>query len=146
MSQDLFCLPLDPKMDIRWDRELVLGILGRGAIEPVTHDRRRYPDGSGGRVHGIDPDDARDHLDYLCFERFGGRTMMERLFELADAVDAFLAWSGAGADEPSACVARIERLERVGAEARGTFRFTVARDASHLNVLVKGCSFDGDGR
>ena len=133
-------------MDIRWDRELVLGILSRAAIEPVTHGVCRYPDGSGGRVHGIDPDDARDHLDYLCFERFGGRTMMERLFELADAVDAFLAWSGAGEDDPSACVARTERLERVGLEARGTFRFAVARDASHLNLLVKGHFFDGDGQ
>ncbi len=146
MFQDLFFSPLDPRVETRWDRELVLGILGRGAIEPVTHDRCRYPDGSGGRVHGIDPDDARDHLDYLCFERFGGRTMMERLFELADAVEAFLAWSGAGEGDPSACVARAERLERVGAEARGTFRFAVARDASHLHYLLRGRYFEGTGR
>ena len=144
--QDLFFFPLDRGVETRWDRALVLGILNKGAVESVTYDLCRYPDGSGGHVDGIDPGDTRDHLDYLHFDRFGGRTMTVRIFELADALDTYLVWSGVGADEPNACVARIERLERVEAEARNAAMFAVARDASHLSWLVKGHFFGENGR
>ena len=70
----------------------------------------RYPDGSGGEANGIDPDASQERLSGLDFVHFGGRTMMERIFELADALEVFLAWSDVWDNEPNACVTRCRRL------------------------------------
>ena len=67
---------------------------------------------------------------------------MERIFELADTLEVFLAWSDVWDDEPSACVTKPERLTRIGEDAKAALKFVVARDASHLNQLVKGHTFD----
>ena len=145
MAQDLFFIPIDTQAETGFDRALVTGILSKGAASPVVDYVCVYPDGSGGEVSGIDPDTTQERLSGLGFGHFGGRTMMERIFDLADALDAFLAWSDVWDDEPNACVTRWERLARVGEDAKAAFDIVVARDASHLNQLVKGSTFEANG-
>lgn len=145
MSQNLFFIPLDANADIPFDRALVTGILSKGATRPVDSCECVYPDGSGGEADGIDSDATQKHLSSLGFVHFGGHTMMERIFELADTLEVFLAWSDVWDDEPSACVTKPERIIRIGEDIRAVLNIVVARDASHLNQLVKGCTFEENG-
>jgi len=140
MSQDLFFIPLNDDVAQDFDRKLVAGILDKGATKPGF--ACSYPDGSGGEAHV--GDEGTERVEHIGFTHFGGRTMMERIFELADALEVFLAWSDAYKGEPSACVTREERLAQVRDDARH-FNIVVARDPSHLNLLVKGVTFEENG-
>ncbi len=145
MAQDLLFLQLDPVSEDGFDRAHVTRILSKGATKPVTSYDCYYPDGSRGEANGLEAEDAQERIAHLGFVHFGGRMMMERIFELADTLEVFLAWSDVWGDEPQACVTRAERLARVGVQAKAALRFAVARDASHLNQLVKGTTFEDHG-
>lgn len=94
-------------------------------------------------ANGID--EVQERIVHLGFVHFGRRMIMERIFELADTLEVWLAWSDVWGDEPNACVTRAERLAHVGADAKAALNFAVARDASHLNQLVKGNTFEENG-
>jgi hypothetical protein len=146
MAQDLFVLPLDGAAHCTYDRAVVIDILNRGSCDPVTNFYLAYRDGSGGEANGIDEDPGQTRLDHLGFVHFGGPMMMERIFEIAQALDVVLVWTDTYGDEPCACVARADYLDRLAPQYADLGSVAVARDASHLNLLVKGIPFETSDR
>ena len=144
MAQGLFFIPLNDSVRQDFDRTLVIGILSKGATEPIRSFECCYLDGSRGEAHAIDDDETQTPLKHLGFTHFGGRMLMERIFELADTLEVFLAWTDTCEGEPAACVTREERLAQVREDARH-LNVVVARDPSHLNLLVKGVTFEENG-
>ena len=133
MSLDLFV-----SFETQVDRKRVVDILHRGASLKDA-GAVRYPDDSGAfEICGLDDDDCLDGLvGNLCFRRFGGRLFLERLYEIADRLDARILWAAPDDDLPFVGVTRTDLLHSLPEEFDRTFA-VVLRDADHLQQTIAG--------
>lgn len=144
MSQNILIVPFEPTK-AKFTRRAILDVLVRGVECECPDGPFRYLDGSGGQTFSFARNVVDDAcLDAISLDRFGGRIMMERLFQLADEIGCFLVWTDVCDDGPVASVTRPEWMNLIPDYARD-LHFAVARDASHLNQLVKGATFEENG-
>lgn len=144
MGQEISSISLSGK-DEGFDRAEVLRILSKGASREVDCCCCEYVDGSRGECYGLEMEDPGPTLDDLSFSHFGGRMMMERIFELADAFEVMAVWTDYQRGGPQACVTRADRLVRMTADYTRDLLVVVARDPSHFNQLVRGATFEENG-
>ncbi|WP_020174033.1 hypothetical protein [Methyloferula stellata] len=90
MGFDLFIHSYKGDEPALYDRRLLEDIFNRDAIDPTSPlSEVRYADGRG-EVYGADD----DQINGIMLSHFGGRTIVERAFELADKTKALICWPG----------------------------------------------------
>lgn len=93
MSFDLFMMCVRDGETATFTRKLFEEIMSRDAIDPELPMRDvTYPDGSGSHICGAD----RDVMDGVSFNRPGGYTFYDHLWELADRTNSFFTWPDTG--------------------------------------------------
>lgn len=88
MSFDIFVQCFKQKQPSTYDRRIAEEIFNRDAIDPTTPlSVVRYLDGYA-NIDGAE----EDQIDGLVLSRFGGRTALERLLELASTTGSLIVW------------------------------------------------------
>jgi hypothetical protein len=109
MSMSLHLVCIEGEGQFTFSRAIAREILSRGAVSPedVLEYRVDYPDGGGGAE--VYCEDGVE-LNEISFNRFGGETFFDRVWELADRIGAVIFWPAPG---PSNAVTRTEVIERL---------------------------------
>lgn len=117
------------------DRKKAIEILARDAYDPSDLSFVEYHKGEGaGEVIGWDDEE----IDVLSFQHFGGKTFLERLFELAERLDGILIWAGL---EPGAVhmgVTKESLLAQIPDDLRQDSEVALITSIDHLNELLGG--------
>jgi len=117
------------------DRSRAIEILARDAYDPSDLGFIEYHKGEGaGEVIGWDDDE----IDVLSFQHFGGRTFLERLFELAERLDGILIWAGHEEGTVHMGVTKESLLAQIPDDLRQDCEIAVIKGVDHLNELLGG--------
>ncbi len=128
MGFDLFIHSFNGDEPAHYDRHILEEIFNRDAIDPTTPlTEVRYADGRG-EVYGAED----DQINGIMLSHFGGRTIMERAFELADTTKALISWPG---DEVFMAVTKPEVLAHLPAEVANE-KIAVAANVDELIAVI----------
>jgi hypothetical protein len=133
MGFDLFMSCCRNGESATFKREIAEEIFNRDAIDPTTPlTEVRYADGRG-EVYGAEEDD----VDGIMLAHFGGRTILERVWELAHRTGSFFYWPGDPDGGPWIAVTDPQTLQHMWPELlKEPDAIGVARSARELSDVI----------
>jgi hypothetical protein len=138
MGQDVFIWPIDKGRTL--SRRMIEDILDRDALEPCRLNVALYPDGQGEIFCG---EDDETEVESLMISHFGGPTIIERMFEIADRTESLICWSDSP-DGPPIAITKEALFTRLHPDLqKDDPPVAIAKDARHLAALM-GRDYDTD--
>jgi hypothetical protein len=113
-----------------YPRRVAEDIFNRDAIDPsAALSYVEYADGKA-NIYGVD----EDPMNGVMLAHFGGRTVMERAFELAVATGSIIVWPG----EPPWAVTDLATLDHVpGDDSGNKLQFVVVSTVDELIAVIE---------
>lgn len=136
MGFELFVQAVRNGKKFFYPRRIAIEIFNRGALDPSDPSEPLY---------GVEYDDGRaeiygaeeDPMDGIMLAHFGGRTVMERVFELAVATGSLIFWPG----EPPWAVPDLALIDHLSAQDEASAKdenlFVVVSNVDELIDLIK---------
>jgi hypothetical protein len=129
MGFEIFTERFREKEPAPYDRKIAEEIFIRDAINPTTPlGEVRYADGSA-EIDGAEDDEVSG----LVLAHFSGRTVLERLLELAQRTGSVIIWPG---DETCAAVTSPEWLAHLPDDMIESMQPTVVRNLDELIAAI----------